>query len=263
MGSHAARERSLSHFPLSNMQTSQELPSKQSLCVITQSTLYSGSSLVMALTRRHTGGQDGESSDRRDRGKISDRLGAITLGTQALRVVALAHHRKENKATYVAQEATKEGDSRTPRDPGMNAAPQSTKTLQSKQPNMQRSQRSRVGGPGDAKTHFDSSDAHKELQKDDICDTSTQRVVENLTSKGETVDQDTTFFSELTTDHTGARSAPEATTAGMQQDMQQLSVERSSPQVVEISISKGETVDQDTTFFFRAYNRPHRSAQRP
>ena len=248
MGSHAARERSLSHFPLSNMQTSQELPSKQSLCVITQSTLYSGSSLVMALTRRHTGGQDGESSDRRDRSKISDRLGAITLGTQALRVVALAHHRKENKATYVAQEATKEGDSRTPRDPGMNAAPQSTKTLQSKQPNMQRSQRSRVGGPGDAKTHFDSSDAHKELQKDDICDTSTQRVVENLTSKGETVDQDTTFFSELTTDHTGARSAPEATTAGMQQDMQQLSVERSSLQVVEISISKGETVDQDTTF---------------
>ena len=52
MGSHAARERSLSHFPLSNsrvMQTSQELPSKQSLCATTQSTLYSGSSLVMAL----------------------------------------------------------------------------------------------------------------------------------------------------------------------------------------------------------------------
>ena len=105
---------------------SQELPSKQSLCVTTQSTLYSGSSLVMALTRRHTGGQEGKSSDRHDRSKVSDRLGAITLGTQALRVVALAHHRKENKATYVAQEATKEGDSRTPRDPGMNAAPQST-----------------------------------------------------------------------------------------------------------------------------------------
>ena len=197
MGSHAVRERSLSHFPLSNMQTSQELPSKQSLCVTTQSTLYSGSSLVMALTRRHTGGQEGKSSDRHDRSKISDRLGAITLGTQALRVVALAHHRKENKATYVAQEATKEGDSRTPRDPGMNAAPQSTKTLQSKQPNMQRSQRSRVGGPGDAKTHFDSSDAHKELQKDDICDTSTQRVVENLTSNEEAVGQDTTAHQSL------------------------------------------------------------------
>ena len=118
MGSHAVRERSLTHFPLSNMQTSQELLSKQSLCVTTQSTLYSGSSLVMALTRRHTGGQEGKSSDRHDRSKVSDRLGAITLGTQALRVVALAHHRKENKANDVAQEATKEGANRTLSDPG-------------------------------------------------------------------------------------------------------------------------------------------------
>ena len=76
-------------------------------------------------------GRKGRAATRRDRSKISDRLGAITLGTQALRVVALAHHRKENKATYVAQEATKEGDSRTPRDPGMNAAPQSTNKLHS------------------------------------------------------------------------------------------------------------------------------------
>ena len=143
-------------------------------------------------------------------------------------------------------------------------------------------------------------------------------MVENLTSKEETVGQDTTFSSELTTDHTGARSAPEATTAGVQQDTHQLSVERSSLQVVENLTSKEETVGQDTTFsselttdhtgarsapeattagvqtrhasaerrtqfatggrefnqqrgdcrprhhiLFRAYNRPHRSAQRP
>ena len=170
MGSHAVRERSLSHFPLSRvMQTSQELPSKQSLCVTTQSTLYSGSSLVMALTRRHTGGQEGKSSARRGRGETLNRLNAITLETQALKVVALAPHRKENKATYVAQEATREGGNRTPRDPEMNAASQLTNKLHSnRQSNMQRPQRSSVGGPGDAKTHFDSSDAHKGLQKDDM-----------------------------------------------------------------------------------------------
>ena len=140
MGSHAARERSLSHFPLSNsrvMQTSQELPSKQSLCSTTQSTLYSGSSLVMAMTRRHTSGEGGKDSDRRGRSRISDRLDAITLGTQALRTVA--HHRKENKANDVAQEATKEGANRTLSDPGMNVASQSTNTFNSqKQSNILR-----------------------------------------------------------------------------------------------------------------------------
>ena len=84
------------------MQTSQELPSKQSLYVTTHSTLYSGSSLVMALTRKHTGGQEGKSSDRRCRGETLNRLNAIALETQALNVVALAPHRQENKATYVA-----------------------------------------------------------------------------------------------------------------------------------------------------------------
>ena len=166
-GNHAVRELSSSPFPLSNMQTSQKLSSKQSLCAITQSPLYSGSSLVMALTRRHTGEQERQSGDRHDRSRIPDRLDTTTLETKALRVVALAHHRKENKATYVAQEATKEGDSRTPRDPGMYAISQSTNNTHSKQSNKQRSQRSRVDGPSDAKTHFDSSDAHTELQKDD------------------------------------------------------------------------------------------------
>ncbi len=151
MGRKAVRETSRAFLiPLRSnsraMQASQELLSKQSLCVISQSTLYSGSSLVMALTRRHTGGQERKSSDRHDRSKISDRLGATTLGTKALRVVALAHHRRENKATYAAQEATKEGDSRTSRDPGMDAISQSTNNTHSKQSNKQRSQRSRVDG---------------------------------------------------------------------------------------------------------------------
>ena len=167
MGSHAVRERSLSHFPLSNMQTSQELPSKQSLCVTTQSTLYSGSSLVIALTGRHTGGEEGKDSDRRGRGKNSYRLDAIKLGTQALRTVT--HHRKENKANYVAQEVTKEGGTRTLSDPGLNVAIQLSKKLQSnKKSNLQHPQRDRVGGPGDVKTHLDSSDAHKGFQRDDI-----------------------------------------------------------------------------------------------
>jgi len=77
----------------------------------------------MALTRRHTGGEEGKDSDRRGRSRISDRLNAITLGTQALRTVT--HHRKENKANDVAQEATKEGANRTLNDPGMSVASQS------------------------------------------------------------------------------------------------------------------------------------------
>ena len=76
---------------------------------------------------------------------------------------------------------------------------------------------------------------------------SSQQVVENLTSNEEAVGQDTTAASELTTDHTGARGAPEVTTAGVQQHTHQLSAERSSQQVVEKLTSKGETVDQDTT----------------
>ena len=134
MGSHAVREISLSNFPLTSnsrvMQTSQELSSEQSLCVTTQSTLYSGSSLVMALTRRHTGGEEGMDSDQRGRSTISSRLDTITLGTQALRSVA--NHRKENKANDVAQEATKEGANRTLSDPGMSVASQSKNKLQTK-----------------------------------------------------------------------------------------------------------------------------------
>ena len=128
MGSHAVRDISLPNFPLRSnsivMQTSQELLSKQSLCVTTQSTLYSGSSLVLALTRRHTGGEEGMDSGQRGHSTISDRLDTITLGTQALRSVT--SHRKENKANDVAQEATKEGANRTLNDPGMSVASQST-----------------------------------------------------------------------------------------------------------------------------------------
>jgi hypothetical protein len=75
---------------------------------------------------------------------------------------------------------------------------------------------------------------------------SSLQVVENLTSKEETVDQDTTFFSGLTTDHTRARRAPEAATAGVQKHTQQLSAERSSQQVVE-NLTNEEAVGQDTT----------------
>ena len=76
---------------------------------------------------------------------------------------------------------------------------------------------------------------------------SSQQVVENLTSNEEAVGQDTTAASELTTDHTGARGAPEVTTAGVQQHTHQLSAERSSQQVVENLTSNEETVGQDTT----------------
>jgi hypothetical protein len=93
---------------------------------------------------------------------------------------------------------------------------------------------------------------------------SSLQVVENLTSKEENVGQGTTFFSGLTTDHTGARSAPEAATAGVQKHTHQLSVERSSLQVVENLTSKEETVGSPRLhILFTAYNRPHRSAQRP
>ena len=92
----------------------------------------------------------------------------------------------------------------------------------------------RAGGPGDVTTHLDPSDAHKGLQKDDRREPVHHQVVENLTSKEETVGQDTTVISELTTDHTGARSAPEVTTAGVQQHTHQLNVERRSLPVVEI-----------------------------
>ena len=59
------------------------------------------------------------------------------------------------------------------------------------------------------------------------------QVVENSTSKDEAVGQDTAAGSELTTDHIGARSVLEVTTAGIQQHTHQLSVERRSSQVVE------------------------------
>ena len=49
---------------------------------------------------------------------------------------------------------------------------------------------------------------------------SSLQVVENVTNNEETVGQDTTVEPQLTTDHTGARSAPEATTAGAQQHIQ-------------------------------------------
>ena len=72
------------------------------------------------------------------------------------------------------------------------------------------------------------------------------QVVENLTSKDEAVGQDTAAGSELTTDHIGARSVLEVTTAGIQQHTHQLSVERRSSQVVENVTSKDEAVGQDT-----------------
>ena len=151
MGRSAVRERSPALlFPLRSnsrdMQTSQELLSKQSLCVISQSTLYSGSSLAMTLTRRHTGeGKEEDNNDRRDRSYSPSRFGTITLGTKVLRSVS--QHRKENKANDVAQEATNEEGSRILSDPGVDTPLRSTNKLYSnKQPNMQRPPRSRVGG---------------------------------------------------------------------------------------------------------------------
>ena len=251
MGRNAARERSLSIlFPLTrnrgDTQTSQELLSKQSLCVTTQSTLYSGSSLAMTLTRRHTGGEEGKDGDLHDRSLTSNRFGTITLGTKVLRSVS--NHRKENKANDVAQEATNEGASRTLSDPGVDITLQSPNKLYSnKQSNMQRPQRSRAGGPGDIMTHPDPSDAHRGLQQDDRREISTQLVVENSTSKEETVGQDTTDIPELTADHTGARGAPEVTATGIQQRTHQLNVEHMSLPVVDNSTSKEDTVGQDTT----------------
>ena len=171
MGSHAARERSLPYlFPseaTGAMQTSQELLSKQSLCGIIQSTLYSGSSLVMVLTRRHTGGEGEQDSDRSDRSYTSYRSGTIALGTKVLRGVS--NHRKENKVNDDAQETTTEGANRTLSGPEVNTAPQlQNKMYIKKQRNTQCPQRDRAGGPNDVTiTHLDPSDAHKGLQKDD------------------------------------------------------------------------------------------------
>ncbi len=63
-------------------------------------------------------------------------------------------------------------------------------------------------------------------------------VVDKTTSEGNAVGQDTTSTPELTTDHTGARDAPEVTATGIQQHTQQLNV----ISVVETSTSKEDSL---------------------
>ena len=142
---------------------SQELLRKQSPCATIQSTLYLGSSLVMVLTRRHTGGEGEQGNDQSDRNYTSGRSGTIALETKVLRGVS--NYRKENKANDDAQETTTEGVKMTLSGPEMDTTSQLATELYKKTTKYAMPTARRAGGPGDVTTHLDPSDAHKGFKK--------------------------------------------------------------------------------------------------
>ena len=176
---------------------------------------------MMALTRRHTGG-DEQSGDRGSCNNITDRFENI-LETKVLRGVH--YHRKGSEADDDAKDTTPGGVDKIYNSPEVSRPPQkSTKMHFKQQQNKQCPQRDTAGGSSDTTVHCVPSDTHKGLKKDDRNGTSPLLEVNNSNSSKKIMGQDTTVISELTIAHTGARDTSEVTTDGAQQHTRQLSV---------------------------------------